>query len=404
MVVLPFASLSSDPEQEYFADAITDDLTTDLSRIADSFVIARTTAFTYKGKAVDVRQVARELGVRYVLEGSVRRLAERVQVNVQLIDGETGSHVWADRFGTDLRDLTEAQSEITGRLARTLDAELVRDIGRRIEQERAADPNARDFVMRARALRMQTSDADGRARAIIFDLLERSLILDPDSVDARILMAHILAGYVADGVSNSIEQDKERAEKLIREALERDPNRSWARGVMGLVRRIQGRWAESQIEWETAIGIDPNDAWAIWQLGLIVLIQGQPEAAIPNFEKAIRLDPRAHNIFIAYNTLGRCHLFLGRIDEAVALIRKARALAPGIWDVHLNLAAALGLRGDIDEAKREIAEAVKLRPDANSIAGWRALSVTQGFGNPPYQALREKTISAGLRRAGFPEE
>jgi adenylate cyclase len=272
-VVLPFASLSSDPEQEYFADAITDDLTTDLSRIADSFVIARTTAFTYKGKAVDVRQVARELGVRYVLEGSVRRLAERVQVNVQLIDGETGSHVWADRFGTDLRDLTEAQSEITGRLARTLDAELVRDIGRRIEQERAADPNARDFVMRARALRMQTSDADGRARAIIFDLLERSLILDPDSVDARILMAHILAGYVADGVSNSIEQDKERAEKLIREALERDPNRSWARGVMGLVRRIQGRWAESQIEWETAIGIDPNDAWAIWQLGLIVLFR-----------------------------------------------------------------------------------------------------------------------------------
>src|SRR5258707_10269348 len=124
IVVLPFASLSPDREQEYFADAVTDDLTTDLSRIADSFVIARTTAFTYKGKAVDARQAARELGVRYVLEGSVQRMGERVQVNVQLIDGESGSHVWADRFDTDRRDLAEAQSEITGRLARTLGAEL----------------------------------------------------------------------------------------------------------------------------------------------------------------------------------------------------------------------------------------------------------------------------------------
>jgi adenylate cyclase len=134
------------------------------------------------------------------------------------------------------------------------------------------------------------------------------------------------------------------------------------------------------------------------------MIQGEPEAAIPYIEKAIRLDPRSHSIFVAYYTLGRCHLFLGRIDEAVALNRKARALAPGIAEVHIQLAAALGLRGDIDEAKREIAEAVKLKPDANSIARLRALSASQGFGNPPYQALREKTVLAGLRRAGFPEE
>ena len=177
LVVLPFANLSSDPEQEYFADAITDDLTTDLSRIANSFVIARTTAFTYKGKAVDVRQVARELGVRYVLEGSVRRLGKRVQVNVQLIDGETGSHVWADRFDADRRDLAEAQGEITGTLARTLDAELIRTAGRRIEQERAADPDARDLVMRARALTMPyVVTADRQA----IDLLERALAQDPE--------------------------------------------------------------------------------------------------------------------------------------------------------------------------------------------------------------------------------
>jgi adenylate cyclase len=140
IVVLPFASLSSDPEQEYFADAITDDLTTDLSRIADSFVIARTTAFTYKGKAVDVREVVRELGVRYVLEGSVRRVGERVQVNVQLIDGDSGAHLWADRFDTNRRDLAEAQSEITGRLARTLNTELIRATGCRIARRGGLGP------------------------------------------------------------------------------------------------------------------------------------------------------------------------------------------------------------------------------------------------------------------------
>src|ERR1700687_2693324 len=140
IVVLPFANLSNDPEQEYFADGITDDLTTDLSHISGSFVIARTTAFAYKGKPVDVKQIGHDLGVRYVLEGSVRRLGDRVQVNVQLIDTETGSHVWADHFDTDRRDLVQAQSEITGRLARTLGTELLRDAGRRIEQDHAANP------------------------------------------------------------------------------------------------------------------------------------------------------------------------------------------------------------------------------------------------------------------------
>jgi TolB-like protein len=139
IVVLSFTNLSNDPEQEYFADGVTDDLTADLSRIAGSFVIPRNSAFTYKGKPVEVRQVARELGVRYVLEGSVRRSAERVQVNVQLIDGESGAHVWVDRFDTDRRNLAEAQSEITARLARTLNIELLHDVGRRIELEKAAD-------------------------------------------------------------------------------------------------------------------------------------------------------------------------------------------------------------------------------------------------------------------------
>jgi TolB-like protein len=148
IVVLPFANLSNDPDQEYFADGITDDLTTDLSRISDSFVIARNTAFTYKGKAVDAKQIGRDLGIRYVVEGSVRRGGDQILVNVQLVDAESGAHVWAERFETDRRNLAEAQSEIPGRLARTLNVELVRDSGRRLELERAVDPDARDLVMR----------------------------------------------------------------------------------------------------------------------------------------------------------------------------------------------------------------------------------------------------------------
>jgi TolB-like protein len=148
IVVLPFENLSNDPEQEYFADGITDDLTTDLSRISGSFVIARSTAFTYKGKPIGVKQIGHELGVRYVLEGSVRRSGDQVRVNVQLIDAESGAHVWADRFETDRRNLVEAQREITGRLAESLHLELVRDFGRRIEEEGAADPDARDLVTR----------------------------------------------------------------------------------------------------------------------------------------------------------------------------------------------------------------------------------------------------------------
>jgi len=182
--VLPFANLSNDSEQEYFADGITDDLTTDLSRISGSFVIARNTAFTYKGKPVDAKRIGRELGVRYVLEGSVRRTGDQVRVNIQLIDAESGAHIWADRFDTDRANLTEAQDAITSRLARTLNVEFVAAVGRRIEQEKVVNPDALDLVMRGWALqnRPRTS-ANSREAQRSF---ERALELDPRSVDARI--------------------------------------------------------------------------------------------------------------------------------------------------------------------------------------------------------------------------
>jgi class 3 adenylate cyclase/tetratricopeptide (TPR) repeat protein len=401
-VVLPLANLSTDPDQEYFADGITDDLTTDLTRIPGSFVIARNTAFTYRGKPIDVKQLGRDLGVRYVIEGSVRRGGEQIRVNVQLIDAETGAHVWADRFDTDRTNLPEAQDLIIGRLARSLNLELVRDAGRQIEREQAADPDARDVVMRAWALWYgpgYPANAKESLRGF-----ERALEIDPRSIDAKLGIARVLVGIVGDGLSNSVQQDKTRTETLLSEVLERDPNRSLAHAVLGVLRRIEGRLAEAQTEFEAAVALDRNDAWAVRQLGLALSGQGQPEAAIPYLEKAIRLSPREPTVGSVYASLGAQHLYLGHTEEAIRFGRKARAENPRIWWIRLVVAGALGLNGDVDEARAEIAEALKLKSEVNSVAKWRSLGATMGIGDPRFQALMEKTVYAGLRRAGFPDE
>jgi TolB-like protein len=182
IVVLPFVNLSNDPEQEYFADGITEDLTTDLSRISQSFVIARNTAFSYKGKPIDVRQLGRELGVRYALVGSVRRVGDQVRVNVQLLDAGSGASLWADRFDTDRASFGEAQNEITGRLARMLNLQLMAAAARRIERHRLVDPDARDLVMRGWAAYYgpKSVATTGEARRFF----EHALEIDPQSVDA----------------------------------------------------------------------------------------------------------------------------------------------------------------------------------------------------------------------------
>jgi TolB-like protein/Flp pilus assembly protein TadD len=403
IVLLPFTNLSNDPEQEYFADGITDDLTSDLSRIAGSFVISRTTAFTYKGKPIDVRQIGRELGVRYVLEGSVRRLGDRVQVNAQLIEAESGAHAWADRFDTDRRDVAEAQSEIIGRLARSLNFELLHGARRQIDEEKAADPDARDRVMRAWALYYGPGFPKKNTKAAVREF-ERALEIDPGSIDAKLGIARALVGMVGEGLSNDVEGDQARVEQLLGEVLEREPNRSLAHAVMGHQYKNQSRREEAQAELELAIALDRNDAWAVRTLGQTLMLSGQPEAAIPYLENALRLNPREPFVGNTYGMLGRAHLFLGHTDQATAFLRRARTELPRSWWHRGSLAGALGLKGDIDEARAEIAEMLKLRPEATSVARLRAILATMGGGDPRGQALREKTIFTGLRRAGFPEE
>ena len=400
VIVLPFENLSRDPDQEYFADGITENLTTDLSRISGSFVIARNTAFTYKGKSVDVKQLGRDLGVHYVLEGSVQRLGDRVQVSVQLIDTESGAHVWADRFETDRRNLVEAQSEITGRLARTLNLELVQAIGRRIEQERAVDPDARDLVMRGWALYQRPLSEGNRREAL--QAFERAQAIDPNSIDAKIGIAAVLAVNLANSTTETPKEDEARAEQLLADALQRDPNRSQLHVTIGLLRRLQNRLTESRIEWERAIALDPNNAAAYGQLGVTLIYLGDPAAAIPLAQKRLRLNPNDPNIAIAYWSLGLAHLLLGHLDEAIDFLTKARAANPQIFYIHLDIAAAMALKGYRDDAQAALAEAIRLRPAINSIARQRARSAYTN--NPAYRALAEKTVDVGLRLAGMPEE
>jgi adenylate cyclase len=403
IVVLPFANLSSDPDQEYFADGITDDLTTELSRIQDSFVIARTTAFTYKGKPVDVKQIGRDLGVRYVLEGSVRRSGERVQVNVQLIDTESGAHIWADRFDTDRANLTKAQDEITGRLARTLNHQLVEAVGRQIEQEKPANPDARDQVMRGWAWYYRpVTEANLQAALQAF---EQALELDPGSADARIGVATILLKYGAVGFprpGKSRHDDLARVEQLLLEALESRDNDPRAHWPLGWLRRIQYRLIDSRIEFEKAIALDHNFWPAMVNISWTLMALGQPEAMLRYLETAIRLDPQNPSIYANYAALSSAHLLLGHTEQAVEFGRKARAANPRVDYVLLQLAAALGLRGDIDEAKAALGEFLKLKPEINTLAKVRKTVYTQV--TPELEALAEKTVWTGLRRAGLPEE
>jgi adenylate cyclase len=403
IVVLPFANLSSDPDQEYFVDGITDDLTTDLSRISGSFVIARNTAFTYKGKPVDAKQIGRELGVRYVLEGSVRRAGDKVQVNVQLIDATTGAHLWADRFDTERANLAAAQTQITGRLARTLGVELIRAEERRIEAD-TVSPDARDLVMRGWAWFYKPWSSATLQQGQRF--FEQALEIDPLSIDARIGLARTLLSKVADHFTGSPPQDMARAEQLLLETLEHDPDRSAAHEAMGLLRRLQGgRLSESRMEHETALALDPNNLPAVRQLGWTLLQLGEPDAAIAQGEKALRLSPRDPGIWAIYALIGCGHLVSNRVDEAIDFLIKSRATNPRIWWVHYGLAGALGLKGDLDGAKAALAESLKLAPEINSIAQWLAhLPWVSKTNSPKFWALADKTFVEGLRRIGFPEE
>jgi adenylate cyclase len=293
----------------------------------------------------------------------------------------------------------EAQNEIVGRLARTLNLELIQAAARRIEEEKAVNPDARHLIMHGWAWWYRPASVANRQEAQRY--FERALESDPRSLQARIGIARILVANVADGWSSSVQQDQARAEQFLLEAVERDANSSMAHFVMGILRRAQNRLTDAKTELETAIALDRNEPPAFSQLGQTVMLMGQPEAGIPQFERAIRLNPRDPSVSTVYWAWGACHLLLGHLNEAIDLLGRARTENRGLWFNHLWLAGALGLKGDLDDARIALAESLKLKPGIDSLARFGAQSP---YTNPAYMALRAKTLYVGLRRAGFPDE
>jgi TolB-like protein len=286
IVVLPFTNLSDDRDQQYFADGMTDDLTTDLSRIPHMFVIARSTAFTYRDRSVSARQIGRELGVRYVLEGSVRRSGTRVRINAQLIDAETDTHLWAERFDGDTRDLFALQDEVTSRIAVALNLELPSaEAARRTEH-----PDALEFILRGRAAGAKPPSPDGFAEEI--SLYERALVLDPRSVEAQSRLAAALAIRVVGDMTASSAADIERAKGLSEQALATSPRSPLAHYAKGQLLRAQRRYAEAIPEYETLLALDRNWVYAFFALGQCKLYTGSIEETIPLVKQAIRLSPR----------------------------------------------------------------------------------------------------------------
>jgi TolB-like protein len=398
IVVLPFTNLSNDPEQEYFADGITEDLTTDLSRIGGSFVIARSTAFTYKGKPVDAKQIGRELGVRYLLEGSVRRSGQQIRVNAQLVDAETGAHLWAERIDRDVDDLFRLQNEITGQIARALQFELDVADARRLTEH----PDALDYILRGRAAWWKSIYRSKNVEAL--GLFECALVLDPRAVEAQIWLAFMLINHVLDFVSDEPDLDLQRADELITQALAVSPNSAWAHYVKGQVLRAQSRIEDAAIEYETAIAFDRNLANAYAWFGLCQLHTGAVDEVIPPTEYAIRLSPHDRMLAAWYCQIGAVHLLKARTDEAVRWLEKARSAYAGAHQIHAWIAAGYALKGETKRASIALGEARRLSNRYSNIAGLKAAPGRQWLGAPKLRALAEPTYFAGLRLAGMPEE
>jgi TolB-like protein len=396
MVVLPFANIGGDPEQEHFVDGVTESLTTDLSRIRSALVIARNTAFTYKGKPLDAKTIGRELNVRYVLEGSIQRGGDRMRVNVQLIDAEKGSHLWAERFDKPLADLFDMQDEIVARLAGALNAHLVAAEARRAEQ--APTPDSMDLHFQGLAWfnKGRTPDNVAQARGSY----DRALAVDPDNVDALVGSASTdaVAGaflFVTDPVAAFV-----AAEAKLTRALASVPDHARAHAYLGFVDMMTRRAAEGIAECEHALQLDRNLADAHFLIGLAKVFIGRAEETEAHIAEALRLSPRDTMAYSWMTAAGSAKLHLGSYEQAVEWFRRAIEANRNNSPAYLNLASALAQLGRLDEARSAVKAGLALNPTytiSRRRASWTARS-----DDPTYLAQLEP-IFDGLRMAGVPE-
>ena len=397
MVVLPFANIGGDPEQEHFVDGITESLTTDLSRIRGSFVIGRNTAFTYKGKAVDLKQIGRELNVRYVLEGSVQRSGNRMRVNVQLIDAETGNHLWAERFDKPLADLFDMQDEIVARLANALNSQLIAAEARRAEQ--APNLDSMDLYFQGLAWYNKGLTADHLAQARGF--FDRALAANPDNVEA--LVGSAAADAIAGANLSATDPTAAfaAAEAKLTEALSSVPDHASGHMYLGLVDIFTKRAAQGIAECQHALALDRNLATAHSLIGMGKIYIGRAEETDAHIAEALRLSPRDTLANIWMTQAGVAKNNLGLYEEAVAWCRRAIEANRNFPHPHFVLGAALARLDRLDEARSAVKAGLALNPSfsiSRARAAWTARS-----DDPTYLAQLEP-IFEGLRKAGVPEQ
>jgi TolB-like protein/class 3 adenylate cyclase/Tfp pilus assembly protein PilF len=394
IVVLPFANIGGDPEQEYFVDGVTESLTTDLSRIRGSFVIARNTAFTYRGKALDVTKIGRELNIRYALEGSVQRSANRMRVNAQLIDAQSGSHLWAERFERPATDLFEMQDEIVARIANTLNAQLIAVEARRAE--RAPAPDSMDLYFQGEAWVNKGVTFEGMTAARGF--FERALALDPANVEALAGMAQVEANFAISLSTTDKAARFAAAEAAATKALSLAPDHALAHLCMGMVLGFTNRAAQGIAEYERALALDRNLAGAHALIGQNKLFIGRAEETEAHVLEALRLSPRDPWTYVWRLTAGFAACLLGRNEEAASWFRQSIEANRNYALCRFSYAAALANTGRMEEARSEVAAGLALDRHF-TIANFQSAVWSD---NPIYLEQRARVID-DMRRAGVPE-
>ena len=404
IVVTPFANLSGDPGQDYLVDALTDELTTGLARLRDTFVIARNTAMTFKGKPIDAKAIGKDLGVRYVLEGSVQPSGDRMRVNAQLIDASSGAHLWAEQFDTPRADLLQTQDAIVTHLAHAMDLQLVWAEGARVKRTSATNRDAEDLALQCDA-GTRKAGYIGKEADAAYALCEQALAIDPANVRALMVLGVKFFMPAAVGVSGDPKGDLKRADELESKALALDPDWTLPHNLKGGILRAQGRAKEAVAEHERALALDPSNVDAAAELGFDYQRLGEFDKSLEYLDKAILASPYDPLLVYWYGGKAEDNLGLKRYDQAIEQARRALAINPNyVPHIHVFLVAALALTGHDAEAREALQRYLALPSTGplRTIAAWKAHQASVG-GDPRF-VEKDERVYEGLRKAGMPEE
>ena len=397
ILVLPFRNLSNDPAQDYFADAVTNDLTTDLSRLRGLLVISPGTAFTFKGRQIDPRQIGEDIGVRYLLQGGIRHLEGRVDTNVQLVEASTGAQLWADRFGSEFVDLGKLEDAITGRIAASLNFQLIKAESRRAEQ--VAQPDALDLRLRAEGIFFSAVTPANTLAAR--RLLQDAVRIDPDSAESWARLAQITASDYLNRWNNTGADQLAAADDAAHKALNIDPDLALAHLANAFIHKARGEHQAALSGFSRAIELDPNFALAYAHKGNTLIFVGKPAEALPLVEQAIRLSPRDPSGGIFLWIGGRAEFYAGHYQKAIPWLRKSVEVRPNLWYNRLYLVSAHALLGETEEAKKLLTEFNRrfVNP-VYTIATVEAQESTDPSTEPTVVAARNK-FHEGLLLAGM---